>query len=94
MNAYNLILGISNENEFTEYEVGTGVSTSIKELVQLLKELTGSSSELKFGALPNRENEFAETKAKNKSLLDEGWKPVFDLRSGLNQMLSNFNHGK
>jgi len=42
---------------FTEVAIGTGVSPTIREVVEYLKEITNSTSELRFGAVPMRENE-------------------------------------
>lgn len=42
---------------FMEVHIGTGVSPSIREVVEYLKYLSGSVSELRFGAVPLRENE-------------------------------------
>ena len=37
--------------------VGSGISISLKEIILYLKEKLNSSSEIKFGAIPYRENE-------------------------------------
>lgn len=42
---------------FESYEVGTGVSTSLREFVEQLKEASGAQTELRFGALPRKPEE-------------------------------------
>lgn len=85
--AFRIIMEENLTENFTEYEVGTGVSTSIKELVELLKELTHSKTELNFGAIPYRENEFEEIIADNSKLKKSGWESEHSLRSGLARMI-------
>ncbi len=71
------------------YEVGSGVSISIRELVSLIKELSGNTAtELQFGALPYRDNEVMEYSVRLEPLLALGWRPQVSLREGLMQTLS------
>jgi len=72
---------------YTEFEVGTGNSVSIKEFVTAAKKISNSVSTLNFGALPAREGEFVESKADNESLKEIGWTSVFDFEMGLHEML-------
>jgi CDP-paratose synthetase len=72
-----------DENNFYEFEVGTGNSISIKEFVEEVKKITNSTSELRFGALKHRENEIMNAVADNAMLVRLGWKPEFSLESGL-----------
>ena len=52
------------KNGFYEYEIGTGVSTSIEELVLKIRYLTGRNNvKLNFGAVPYVENEYMDRKA-------------------------------
>lgn len=68
---------------FTEYEVGTGHSISVKEFVKSLATVMKSDTTLAFGELPSRKNELRDSKADTTLLKDLGWFPVFDLKSGL-----------
>jgi len=66
------------------YEIGTGKAVSLRELVTLIKELSGNSAtELNFGAMPYRENEVMEYKADLSSIAALGWTPKVSLREGL-----------
>lgn len=72
----------------SEFEVGTGYSVTIKEFVNSIKEITKSTTELKFGALPYRGNEMMDAKANNKQLIELGWKPMNTAVQGLRKILS------
>ncbi|MCX2574013.1 NAD-dependent epimerase/dehydratase family protein [Pedobacter sandarakinus] len=90
--AYGTVLkNVEVLNSYVEFEIGSGISTSIKSFVQELKDLTDSTTILNFGALPTRSGEFIESKANNKSLLDLGWCINFDLKAGLMRTLSGEN---
>lgn len=47
----------ANVDTYAEVNIGTGVSPTIREVVEYLKELCDSTSELRFGAIPMREIE-------------------------------------
>ncbi|MEW6195148.1 MAG: NAD(P)-dependent oxidoreductase [Bacteroidota bacterium] len=85
LDAYELIINsIDKLNEdFNHFEIGTGEIFSIKNLMNLLKELTSSKSELNFGAIPLRENELMESKPNNANILKLGWKPKTKIKEGL-----------
>jgi len=87
-NAYKKVLDRFSYEEplFFEFEVGSGKSTSIRELVQLAYQLTESRSALNFGVLPYRENEIMESEADISALVNIGWKPVMSLRDGMASM--------
>lgn len=72
-----------------ECEVGTGKAVVLKEFIKMIKELTQSTTELRFGALPYREGEIMEAEADNRALVDLGWKPVVDLDQGLKLTIDN-----
>jgi len=64
--------------------IGSGVETTIKDLVTTIHRLTGSRAELRVGALPYRPGEIWRMFAsheKARSLL--GWKPRYTLEQGL-----------
>jgi len=69
--------------QISEFEVGTGLSISIREFIELAKKLTQSHTELKFGALPYRKNEIMVAVADNRKLLSLGWKHQYTLIEGL-----------
>ena len=88
VNAFSTILGSSKIfDTFHEIQIGTGCSTSIKELVTLLKQLLNANTELNFGSLNYRSGEIMESKAANSALKKIGWKPLYDLETGLKNTL-------
>lgn len=72
---------------FEEFEIGTGTSYTIKELVELIKRITTSSSLLNFGALPYRKGEIMQSKADNKKLLNLGYVIDYNLKDGLKKTI-------
>lgn len=75
-------LNLFSEN-FTEFKIGTGESTSIKEFIEMIKELTSSTSSLNFGGLEYRENEIMNPSPDISAISSLGWKANYTLRDGL-----------
>jgi CDP-paratose synthetase len=75
---------------YSSYEIGTGFSTSIKEVVNIIKKLSGSNSELNFGIVPARKGEFTEAVADIKPLKSTGWAPKFSLENGLKSTIESY----
>lgn len=88
VSAYNKVL-INNEklSDFTEFGIGRGESITVRQFVELLRDIIQSKSELKFGALPKRKGEIQDSVADVKGLSAFGWKPTFVLKSALRQMV-------
>lgn len=73
---------------FYEFEIGTGKTISIRDFVGLVKELTGNTrTKLLFGAIPYRSNEVMNAKVNLTRILELGWRPMIDLRSGIQTMI-------
>ncbi len=84
VSAYILMMEkINDDAMYSEYDIGTGEATSIREFVELAKEISGSRSNLLFGALPYRQNEIMFSRAKNEPLKKIGWIPKYSLKHGL-----------
>jgi nucleoside-diphosphate-sugar epimerase len=69
-------------------DLGTGTGTTVREVVELLVELSGSAARPVFGALPDRPGErrrVADTEAARRHL---GWLPLCSLREGLAQTVA------
>lgn len=62
------------ELEFVEYEAGPDENIKIKDALNIMKKLTNSSSEIKFGAIPYRKNEEMKSECNNSKLKELGWK--------------------
>lgn len=52
-------------------------------MVEVIKEVLKSSSELKFGALPYRKGEIMESKVENFALNEYGWSPAYSLEEAM-----------
>jgi nucleoside-diphosphate-sugar epimerase len=65
------------------FQVGSGKTISIKELVLFLKEQTGSTSLLNFGAISYRENELMVSETNIEPLQNLGWEPKYTIKEGL-----------
>ncbi|MBP1641187.1 MAG: NAD-dependent epimerase/dehydratase family protein [Bacteroidetes bacterium] len=69
--------------QFSNYQIASGEVISIRDLVECIKRITNSSSELKFGELPYRPNELMHPETDNSKLVNLGWHAKVDLDSGL-----------
>jgi len=86
--AYSILLGQCSQSEpVLEIEVGSGVAPTIREFVETAHRLTGSRTELLFGALPYRANEAMHCLANVEQLKELGWEPMFDLETGLKRTI-------
>ena len=69
--------------EGSTIDLGTGVLTSVKDVVLHIKEITGSPVMPKFGALPDRANEFVRLADVNETHTMLNWSAKTPLREGL-----------
>lgn len=85
---------IANHKELPNYldvPLGSGEAPSIKELISYLKRITGSSSELLWGAIPLRPNE--PSICADLSIYHLlGGKITYDWKSGMRHMLEEMNY--
>jgi CDP-paratose synthetase len=79
---------------YQEYELGSGKAISICNFVELVKQLTGSSIQLNFGAFPYREGEVMYSEANLEALEGLGWSPKMPLEEGLRQTISWYSENK
>lgn len=64
--------------------LGSGTEISIRDLIHAIHEMTGSSSELQIGALPDRPTEIWRMSADNRRAKEIlGWEPNIDFKEGL-----------
>jgi CDP-paratose synthetase len=88
VSAYRQVLSSIEElSYYEEFDVGTGVETSIKEFTNLTKVILECKTKILFGAIPYREGEIMNSKAENTKLCKLGWKPSFSLEKGLKAYL-------
>ena len=89
VNAYNLIINNIQKpyRGFVEYQVGTGESTTVRSLVEMVSELLKNrETVLDFGALENRSGEIWESKAEKRKMVPS-WKAVTGLKEGLKKTI-------
>ncbi len=72
-----------DQTPYQEIEVGSGQVTSIRDLVLLMKKISGSQSQLKFGAIAQRPHEVMYSAANMHHLSQLGFKPQINLERGL-----------
>ncbi len=82
-----------NRFHFKEFNVGTGASLSVREMVELIRELSGSHTRLKFGAIPYRDDEIMNSFADNVDLLNLGWRPRHSLQQGVQRIIHAYTSG-
>ena len=86
--AFNAVLNhIDTLDSFVEIDVGTGISTPVRAVVELIKKNSNSNSKLLFGEVPLANNQASEMCANTKKLESLGWKPKYNLEKGLIQLL-------
>ena len=66
-----------------QFDLGTGTSTSVRELAEIIREQTGSKSSLLFGALSRDESEIMDSVADTGGLMKLGWRPQVSLEEGI-----------
>jgi CDP-paratose synthetase len=89
--AYQTVVQKTTEitKSYTEFQVATNQLMRIKEVILYLKEITNSTSNLNFGAIPYRENELMKSETDNSALLNLGWEPENSLKKGLKKCLTS-----
>ena len=75
--------------QYQNFDIGTGKSSTIKELATLIKDVANSSTILNFGGLAYREGEIMESKVENFELNKIGWEPKYTLRSAFQKIINN-----
>lgn len=72
---------------YATFDLGTGKTVSIREFVEAVHSLIGSTTQLNFGALPYRDGEVMYSEADTKALTALGWRCRHDILSGLQQVI-------
>jgi UDP-glucose 4-epimerase len=68
--------------------IGSNKPISIRDLVKKIHKFSGSSSQLKIGALKYRPNEIWNMQANNNFITSRGWKPLVNFDDGLKKTIS------
>jgi nucleoside-diphosphate-sugar epimerase len=88
VNAYAILSSrVEDFEPFVEVQIGSGIAPTVREFVETVHRLTGSSTKLNFGAIPYRINEAMNCQAELGLMTRLGWKPMYDLESGLKKTI-------
>jgi len=89
ISAYKTILnnGAHLIDNYTDIEVCTNETISIRELLSLMKETLNSSTLLNWGALNYRNKELMESNSDNSELLKLGWSPRYSINEGIKKTI-------
>jgi CDP-paratose synthetase len=74
---------------YRHYDIGTGVSISIREFVETVNQACGYRAILNFGALPHRQGEFEDACADSQALSNIGWVPKVNLAAGIRTVIED-----
>ena len=66
-----------------EFQVGSGLTISVREFVELIRQLTNSKAKLLFGRVPYRINEPMHCQADLSEINKLGWSPTYTLKDGI-----------
>jgi len=82
---YSALLHLKTCNHYQEFAIGTGKTYAIREVVEVIKKITESSTILNWGALPYRQNELMISCADIKKNEKIHWQAKKSLTYGLKQ---------
>ncbi len=75
---------------FKVFEVGTGKSMQIRDFVQTIVEISGSSTQLNFGAIDYRDDEIMNSKADRRGMSDLGWQSSVEPAGGITKIVNAY----
>ena len=74
---------VKKTNGFNIYNIGTGNSSSISDLIEILSKITNKNAEIETDISKIRKNEVKEIRSDISKMIKLGWKPKYDLNKGL-----------
>lgn len=75
---------------FKVFEVGFGRSMQIRDFVKAIADISGSSTQLNFGAIEYRDDEMMNSRADIRGLLDLGWTPAVEPEEGIRKIIKTY----
>lgn len=76
------------KEEYTEYHLGTGTGTSIRQVAAIVEEVTNKKTNIRWGGIPYRQRDVMYAVAPiSKCSAELNWKPKVSLKQGLKKML-------
>ena len=74
----------------TDFHVGTGTSTNLREVASLLTEIAGRPPHTQWGVRPDRPKDTVHAVAPiTSTVVQLGWRPQIDLKTGLTRLLNS-----
>jgi CDP-paratose synthetase len=96
VSAYLALLELANHQSFhyRSYSVGTGQSKSIRSAMELMAQISKSPTKIEFGKVPYRDDEIMNSVGDISEISNLGWKPEYDLASGLKETIRHYQEGR
>lgn len=90
VNAILLLLNYARSHSFVfeQFELGTGTATEVREIAEMVKNISLSPTILGFGDIPYRNDEIMYSCADNSKLIQLGWSPAYKIKDGLLSIIS------
>lgn len=85
--AIDLVINKRNKNGFTVYNIGTGIETSIADVIRIINNLSGDKANVRI--LPVQTSPTSLIVSASKLSVDTGWQANISLREGISQMYRN-----
>lgn len=85
-----LIDNMPNFKGFNVFPLGSGETVTVRKIVETIKEVSNSTSNLLFGKVPMRENELMCSDADISKLKKLGWNPKYTLNEGLRLTVESY----
>ena len=82
------LIHLAKNETFDRVDIGTGCTTTVKEIVEKLVAITGSDKRPVFGDLEERPLERVASADSENTFEKTGWKPVMSIDEGLRQTVS------
>ncbi len=77
------LLAVQSKQNGAVYNVGTGVQTTIREVVDVVRRVFGLQAEPRWGSMPNRHWDTSCWVANSQKIRDDlGWQPAYDFDAG------------
>jgi CDP-paratose synthetase len=81
---------LSSKAKFSEFQLGTGQSVTVRTLAEAIKTLSHSPTVLGFGDIEYRSDEIMDSKADNSPLIALGWRPQVTLEEGIVKTINSY----
>ncbi|WP_172611010.1 NAD-dependent epimerase/dehydratase family protein [Eubacterium limosum] len=75
--------------QYHQLEIGTGVTTSVRDFVKLAKTAVNSNTRLNFGKVAMNKGELEYSKADTKFIKQFGWTPKYDIHKGFEKVVTD-----